>query len=166
MRPCFRCSKTVPDTDRFCPHCGQTLLADAPPPRPQNPPPPAPSPRPRTTAPDDPAQDAVDRAAGMGRGLVTIVCSPLNFIRGASLGAKWASSSRANDGYAACGLVLIGSLTGTFAVCADVINGTLDVATFGLYGDRLYTPRTSGKPTPWVWERDWTSGKFPWIDKK
>lgn len=127
-----------------------------------------------------------ERFAGMGRGLVTVGLSPLNCIRGALVGGAWscegAGMVRNHDGtysnptprdpgpeFAAQTLIWvclpIGVVSSSFATCADAINGTLDVATLGYYGDWLYEGKQKGSPTPWIWERKWMSNEIPWIDR-
>ena len=150
-------------TKNYCPHCGT----------------------PQKTKPS--ALSAVGaRFAGMGRGLVTAGLSPLNCVRGALAGGAWscegAGMVRNHDGtysnptprdpgpeFAAQTLIWvcmpIGVVSSSFAICADAINGTLDIATLGYYGDWLYEGKQKGSPTPWIWERKWMSNEIPWIER-
>ena len=113
-----------------------------------------------------------DRCAGVGRGIATVALSPLNVFRGMVAGLCWTGAvfeGGPNDGsalYLAMLLVPVGTVFSSFAICADAINGTFDVATGGYYGDWLYDSEASGKPTPWIWERKWNTGEIPWVDRK
>ena len=59
-----------------------------------------------------------------------------------------------------------GAVCGAVTTCADAVNGILDTVSLGYYGDWLYDTRSSGRPTPWIWERKWYASEFPWIDRK
>lgn len=130
---------------------------------------------------------AADRLAGMGRGFVTTVFSPLNVVRGTATGWKWLVSGAESQTAANTGGITIGDLGpigaaiaggaisvcvgtgmtfGAFTTCVDAINGTLDMITAGYYGDWLYDSKESGQPTPWIWERKWYSSRFPWIGRE
>lgn len=99
---------------------------------------------------------------GMGRGLATLIMSPLNYIRGLSY-VQNVSKGWETDG-AESGLAKIFAIPmivfETVPFVADVIDGALDVVSFGYYGDWLYG---DGKNSPWWFERD--DKVFPWIQK-
>lgn len=109
--------------------------------------------------------------AGMGRGLATITLSPLNIVRGMGTGCAWTDSvGVANAGgeailYCSLFFISVGAATGTFATCADVINGVLDTVSAGFYGNTIYASKEPGRPTPWIWERKWLDNGIPWIDR-
>lgn len=127
-----------------------------------------------------------ERLSGMGRGLVTTALSPLNVIRGISTGCHWLFSddtaSQNEQGGITLGhlgavggliagsvisvFVATGATLGTITTCADAINGTFDMVSVGYYGDWLYDSKGSGRPTPWIWERKWYTGEFPWIGRE
>lgn len=99
---------------------------------------------------------------GMGRGLATFCMSPLNYIRGLSyvqnVSAGWETNG-AESGIAKIFAVpMIVFETVPFAV--DIVDGVLDVASFGHYGDWLYD---DNKNSPWWFDRD--DKIFPWIQK-
>ena len=181
---CPSCGQSMLVTDQFCPNCGKEKNVESPKSMPRPYPSQVPMRRPfvessksytlqsshvptyRTEASCDSSRGIVARLSGMGRGLVTVTFSPLNFFRGAAHGVKWISKTRATDGYVASGMLVVGTVTGTFAVVADIVNGSIDFASVGYYGDLLYDSPASRHPTPWIWERDWAANKFPWIDRK
>ena len=120
------------------------------------------------------SSSALDRLGGTGRGLTTAALSPLNVFRGMVTGLSWTeaivNSTKLQDGQAIMYLAMLtvpaGTAFSSFAICADAINGTLDMVSLGYYGDRLYESKSSGRPTPWIWEREWKSNKIPWINRK
>ena len=99
---------------------------------------------------------------GMGRGLATVVMSPLNYIRGFSY-IQNVSDNWTTDG-AESGLAKIFAIPmivfETVPFVADVIDGALDFVSFGFYGDWLYG---DDKYSPWWFDRD--DKVFPWIQK-
>ncbi len=109
--------------------------------------------------------------AGMGRGLATTSLAPLNFVRGMGSGCAWIDSvNMSNAGgeavlYGGILFISVGAVMGTFATCADVINGVLDTVSVGFYGNWLYDSAESGRPTPWIWERKWLDNGIPWINR-
>ena len=135
---------------------------------------------------DNSSSPVVDRLAGTGRGLVTTTLSPFNVFRGMATGFHWLFSDSGHSerqqggisvgdlgplGAAICagaisGCAAIGVTLGAITTGADVINGTFDMLSVGYYGDWLYDSKGVGNPTPWIWEREWYTGKMPWINRK
>ena len=205
-RQCPQCSEKILESNRFCPHCGWSFVAQdpvqSPTPQPAVSPKPVPQPlespvqKPTQVPAQQPSPDlystarysyhehghrqkydssvALDRMAGTGRGLSTLALSPLNVFRGMVTGLSWTGavvdSTKLQDGqaimYLAILTVPVGTVFSSFAICADAINGTVDLISLGYYGDWLYDSKSSGHPTPWLWEREWNSSKIPWIDRK
>lgn len=184
---CPKCHETNLDTDTYCPYCIQEINVQ---PSGQSSTPPTTDPRPgydHSHEYGDDSSVALDRLAGTGRGLATIVLSPLNVARGVATGFNWlfsrdgapngsgGSSIDGGDlgplgavlaGGAISFCVAAGATLGTITTCADVTNGTFDMISVGYYGDWLYDSEVSGKPTPWIWKRKWYSSQFPWINKE
>lgn len=182
---CRSCGIDILENDKFCPNCGreryeETLAV-------QKPEIPAHVPQPSHLPAfqeqwrqknydnqfESGSSDGVgEHLLGMGRGLVTTVLSPLNIVRGMVTGCLWIEASGLpNAGgeailYGSPFFIAVGAAMGSFATCADAINGSLDMVTAGYYGDWLYDSKGSGKPTPWVWEREWDTSAVPWINRK
>lgn len=100
--------------------------------------------------------------AGMGRGLATLCMSPLNYIRGLSYIQNVSDGWETNG--AESGVAKIFAIPmivfETVPLVADIVDGALDVVSFGYYGDWLYGDE---KYSPWWFDRDDTSS--PWIQK-
>lgn len=99
---------------------------------------------------------------GMGRGLATLCMSPLNYIRGFSyiqnVSAGWETNGAESGVAKIFAIPMIVFETVPFA--ADIVDGALDVVSFGYYGDWLYGDE---KYSPWWFDRD--DKVFPWIQK-
>ena len=169
--PCPNCGESMLEEDNFCQNCGKHRGIVASPPsvgsqeqwRPSN----------YGNRYESSASDGVgERLLGMGRGLATIVLSSLNVVRGMATGCAWIEASGLpNAGgeamlYCAPVFISVGAAMGSFATCADAINGTLDMVSVGYYGDWLYDSEERGKPTPWIWERKWYASAIPWVDRE
>ena len=175
---CPQCSQYMLDGDKFCTNCGWEKRA-APPEAPRHYIPPA-----ETKSDAHPYHEHVnnhrtgsrvgEHLAGTGRGLATVAFSPLNAVRGMVTGFYWTGAmvegGNISDGkaigYLAMAVVPVGTALSSFAICADAVNGTLDMLSVGCYGDWLYDSDSSGKPTPWIWERKWKTCEIPWINRK
>ena len=175
---CPECSQYMLDEDKFCPNCGwekrklplETPRHYTPPAKPQSPAPPYHE----YVKSQNSGKGVGEHLAGTGRGFATVAFSPLNAVRGMVTGFCWTGAivegGNISDGkaigYLAMVVVPVGTALSSFAICADVINGTLDMVTVGCYGDWLYDSELSDKPTPWVWERKWNTCEIPWINRK
>ena len=99
---------------------------------------------------------------GMGRGIATLCMSPLNYIRGFSyiqnVSAGWETNGAESGVAKIFAIPMIVFETVPFA--ADIVDGALDVVSFGYYGDWLYG---DDKYSPWWFDRD--DKVFPWIQK-
>ena len=171
---CPQCSQYMLDGDKFCPNCGWEKRV---------PPPEAPR---HYIPPAEPKSNALpyheyvknqssgncvgERLAGIGRGMATAILSPLNLFRGAGTGVSWTESIGGGGtvGLYGVGLFIsVGTAFGSFATCADAINGSLDMVSCGYYGDWLYErDDEKGHPTPWVWKRKWKANAIPWIGRE
>lgn len=100
---------------------------------------------------------------GMGRGVGTLLMAPLNYVRGLTY-VQHVSHEWESDG-AESGLAKIFALPmivfETLPMCADIVDGAVDITSFGYYGDWLYK---DGKNSPWWFDRD--DEVFPWITRK
>jgi len=167
---CPSCGQSMLVTDKYCPNCGKERNVESP----------KTIPHPsydlstyyhNTTdrghgSGNGSSSTVGDRFTGTGRGMATVALSPLNIVRGVTTGFNWTKTLGASDGYVFIGIVGFTAVLGSFATCADAINGTFDMVSVGYYGDWLYDSRASGKPTPWIWERKWLSNQIPWIDRE
>ena len=79
---------------------------------------------------------------GVGRGLLTVAMAPCNLLR------SFAAMQEVED-QAVLFMLPITMAFETFPAIVDVVNGSLDIITFGAYGDNLYDDKTTWK---W-WER-------------
>lgn len=99
---------------------------------------------------------------GMGRGLATLCMSPLNYIRGFSyiqnVSAGWETNGAESGVAKIFAIPMI--VFETVPTATDIVDGALDVISFGYYGDWLYG---DDKYSPWWFDRD--DKVFPWIQK-
>lgn len=99
---------------------------------------------------------------GMGRGLATLCMSSLNYIRGFSyiqnVSAGWETNGAESGVAKIFAIPMI--VFETVPLAADIIDGALDIVSFGYYGDWLYG---DDKYSPWWFDRD--DKVFPWIQK-
>lgn len=168
---CVNCGAVVQGNDAFCASCGKRLTSPVEVEEQLSPT----SYRQMQAANNggDKSFSLLDRFAGMGRGLLTTVFSPMCLLRGMDYGGSLVTGGKEVDNlFTAMGAELMmfpGVALGSVSMCADVINGSFDLLSLGYYGDWLYTPETEHSPTPWFWERKWdySDGRFdfPWITK-
>ena len=168
---CMNCGAVVQESDAFCASCGkrQTRPVEV------EEQPSATSYRQMQVASNgvDKPFSLLERFAGMGRGLLTAVFSPMCLLRGMDYGGSLVTGGKEVDNlFTAMGAELMmfpGAALGSVSMCADVIDGCFDLLSLGYYGDWLYNPKTEHSPTPWFWERKWdySDGRFdfPWITK-
>lgn len=168
---CVNCGAAVQESDAFCARCGKRLTRPVEVEEQFSPT----SYRQMQVASNggDKAFSLLERFAGMGRGLLTAVFSPMCLLRGMDYGGSLVTGGKEVDNlFTAMGAELMmipGVALGSVGMCADVIDGVADLISFGYYGDWLYCPETAHSPTPWFWERKWdySDGRidFPWITK-
>lgn len=168
---CINCGAAVQGNDAFCASCGKRLTRPV---EVEEEPLPT-SCRQIQVANNgrDKPFSLLERFAGMGRGLLTAVFSPMCLLRGMDYGGSLVTGGKEVDNlFTAMGAELMmipGVALGSVGMCADVIDGVADLISFGYYGDWLYCPETAHSPTPWFWERKWdySDGRidFPWITK-
>ncbi len=85
---------------------------------------------------------------GMLRGLATIVLSPFNYFRAFPATVNTAIERKADAGSGAF-IFPFAVCFETFPVIGDILFGTLDIISFGTFGNAVY----GKKYTPWLWER-------------
>lgn len=154
---CINCGAAVQGNDAFCASCGKRLTRPV---EVEEEPLPT-SCRQIQVANNgrDKPFSLLERFAGMGRGLLTAVFSPMCLLRGMDYGGSLVTGGKEVDNlFTAMGAELMmipGVALGSVGMCADVIDGVADLISFGYYGDWLYCPETAHSPTPWFWERKW-----------
>lgn len=98
---------------------------------------------------------------GMGRGLLEIVCSPVEILRLASrleCGAleKYKGDFGQQVGFTMFGLPLGTCVVGSLGALADIVVGTFDVISLGSLGNATWGTANDLK-SPYVFERSWTN---------
>lgn len=165
---CINCGAAVQGNDAFCASCGKLLTrpvaVEEMPSAPQEDPEDAAMRRYCQEISDAYRQNAVRRIssdlsipAGMGRGLLTIVDSPIEVARMLS----WTEGELIRQHGDEPGMVFLYSLIGPISstailgpvcVAADVVAGTIDVLTLGFAGNSWWD---SNYRSPYFWERSW-----------
>lgn len=163
---CAKCHSTVLYSDTFCATCGADVVVPAPvlPSALSKaiPGPPSYAYRSRERLTMSSATD-LPFYQGMGRGLVTVCCSPIECVRFSCVTLEaaadsWLKHIGGSDGagYLAIGVLTAGAAVGTISAVGDVCVGTLDFLTFGVVGDSVWKDRTK---SPYFWRRRWGKGE-------
>ena len=160
---CSKCRERVSHSDTYCVRCGERIVWT-----------PVRTPeRPRVTRVQDGGpywQNRVVRHSrdytlpvplGMGRGLLEIVCSPVEILRLASrleCGAleKYKGDFGQQVGFTMFGLPLGTCVVGSLGALADIVVGTFDVISLGSLGNATWGTANDLK-SPYVFERSWTN---------
>lgn len=160
---CSKCREMVSRSDTYCVRCGERIVWT-----------PVRTPeRPRVTRVQDGGpywQNRVVRQSrdytlpvplGMGRGLLEIVCSPVEILRLASrleCGAleKYKGDFGQQVGFTMFGLPLGTCVVGSLGALADIVVGTFDVISLGSLGNATWGTANDLK-SPYVFERSWTN---------